>query len=110
MSEQQHSDATLAVLAHRVEELHSDFTEIRLVLKELSGAIHKLVLVEERQAQFAAAQDRSFNILERLEDRVAKLEGVLPVARQTHAWVTRAALALAAAACIFVATKVGLLG
>jgi len=38
-------DAAFAVLAHKVEAMHSDFGEIRSVLRELTSAINKLALV-----------------------------------------------------------------
>lgn len=86
--------AELAVLAHKVAEMHSDFGEIRTVLRELTQAINKLALVEERQTQLAVTQERAFKALERLETkfdalekRVNTLEADEPMQKQTSAWV-----------------------
>lgn len=101
-------NATLAVLSHRVEAMHEDFTEMRAVLKELVNAIHKLALVEERQTQFADAQERAFKTLEKIEARVAALERQAPGSLRTNAWVDRAVLCIVAVAFLLIVKKVGL--
>ena len=68
------TDSTLAVLSHRVEAMHDDFSEMRSVLKELTAAINKLALVEERQTQFAEAQERAFKVIAKIEERLTALE------------------------------------
>lgn len=101
--------ATLAVLSHRVEVMHEDLSEMRLVLKELSAAIYKLALVEERQEQFADAQSRAFKVLESLEQRVSELEKRAPESNRTTVWLDRAALTAVAAVFIYFAKQVGLM-
>lgn len=88
-------DAAFAVLAHKVNSMHDDFVEIRSVLKELTAAINKLALVEERQSQFSTAQERAFKLLERLEikidaaeSRIDTLERDAPANQQTNKWVS----------------------
>lgn len=105
----QNTDATLAILNHRVEALHQDFSEMRTVLRELSAAINKLALVEERQMQFAEVQERAFNALEKIEERLAALERRAPELQRTNVWIDRAVLATIAIVFLFVAKKVGLL-
>lgn len=98
LDEHNHSGAAaqmaLGLLAQRVESLHGDFAEMRSVLKDLTEAVTKLALVEERQAQAAQAQERMFKALEKeqdrreaLERRVATLERAEPLQRQTSKWV-----------------------
>ena len=108
-TERRSVDAHIALLSNKVDNLHQDFFEMRGVLKELADAITKLALVEERQSQFAAAQERAFNVLERLEGRVIALEQMMPEAKAVHMWVVRGMWALAAASVIFIANKVGLI-
>lgn len=103
------NDATLAVLSHRVAVMHEDFSEMRAVLKELTIAINKLALVEERQTQFAEAQERAFKAIAKIEERLEALERKAPDAQRTNVWVDRAVLGVVAVVFLFVAKKVGLL-
>lgn len=87
-------NAALAVLTHRVEAMHDDFGEMRGVLKDLTEAITKLALVEERQTQAAQAQDRTARLLEKLESRIERVEGRVaalersePTQKQASKWV-----------------------
>lgn len=102
-------DATLAILSHRVESMHQDFSEMRAVLKELASAITKLALVEERQMQFSEAQERAFKIIGKIEERVTALERQAPGVLRTNVWVDRAVLGVIAIVFLFIAKKVGLL-
>jgi uncharacterized coiled-coil protein SlyX len=102
-------DPTLAILNHRVEAMHDDVSELRAVLKELSVAITRLALVEERQGQSAEAQERAFKVLETLERRVTALENRVPETDRTKIWMDRAVLAIIFSVFVFVAKKVGLL-
>lgn len=90
---EQHN-AALAVLTHRVEAMHNDFGEMRGLLKDMTEAITKLALVEERQTQAAQAQDRTVRMLEkqetrieRVEGRVGELERAEPAQKQASKWV-----------------------
>lgn len=99
----------MAVLSQRLETLHEDVGEVKTALKALSEAITKLALVEERQSQTSQALERAFIAIERIEARVAKLEGSSAENRRINIWVDRAIWALAAAAAMFMVKKVGLL-
>lgn len=112
-------DASFAVLAHKVDSMHNDFAEMRSVLKDLTAAINKLALVEERQTQFSASQERAFKLLERLEAKIDTAEGRIdalereaPTNQQTSKWVSTSvwgvvvfAFSIAAA---FIMKKLGL--
>lgn len=101
-------DATVLLIAHKLESLHEDVGAMRDVLKELTSAITKLALIEERQSQAALAQERAFKVLEKLESRVDKLEASAPINNQASTFVMRALWAAGAAAAMFVAAKTGL--
>ena len=96
------------VLAHRLDTLHQDVHEIKAALKQLADAVIRLALVEERQAQAAAAQDRAMAALERIEERVTKLELQAPAAKRASIWIDRAAWAAMAAVAVYVAKATGL--
>lgn len=95
----------LAVLEHKITSMHSDMGEVRNVLKELTAAINRLALVEERQSQLSLTLERAFKVLDRIEERaevdrkdvrneIAKLdtrvnilEVAEPMQKQTSKWV-----------------------
>lgn len=93
----------------KLDALHEDITDIKLVLKELTVAINRLALVEERQTQTAAALERVFVVLEKVEMRVTSLEMVAVSSKQTNKWVELAVWAAVVVVAAFVARGVGLL-
>jgi chromosome segregation ATPase len=79
----------MEVLAHKLETLHSDVREIETVLRELAAAITRLALIEERQSQAAAALERAFITMDKLEARISSLEQLAPSNRRLHIWIDR---------------------
>lgn len=67
-------DEMRAVQSLRLETLHNDVQEIKSALGDLTRAVTKLALIEERQLQAAASLDRAFTALDRLEKRIQRLE------------------------------------
>jgi superfamily I DNA and RNA helicase len=100
------------ILTVKLEALHSDVSDIKSALDRLSDAITKLALVEQQQNQIAAALERAFKAIAKVEDRVASLEQAAPsqAAAQTETakWVDRGLVALAGAGAVFVGKAVGL--
>lgn len=102
----------LAVLDQKVSSLCNDFSDVRSSLKELTAAINRLALVEDRQAQLTLTVERVFKALDRLEQRAEKDRGEIridlgkldtrvvnleisePMERQTSKWVIAAATGL----------------
>ena len=101
------SDAS--VLTVKIDMLHSDVVDMKTALNELSKAITKLALVEERQAQTADAMERAFKAIGKIEDRLSALELAAPKTKETNAWVDRFILALVMALAGFIGTKLGVL-
>ena len=108
-SEHRPSKECEARIAAINSHLHGDIVEIKTTLKELSLSLTKLVLLEERQTQQSASQERIFKELEKLVARVAMLEIVQPRNSQTSGWVEKALWAAAVASALFMAKKVGLM-
>ena len=81
--------ADAQVLAHRLEALHSDVSEVKMVLRDLTAAITKLAIVEERQNTTAAALERAFKALAKIEERVAVIELQVPANKKISVWVDR---------------------
>lgn len=96
------------VLTLKLQTLHEDVGEMKSVLKDLTAAITKLALIEERQTQAAAAQERAFQALERVEQRVSMLELHVPANKRMNVWFDRALWAMAGLLFMYVAKKVGL--
>lgn len=101
------SDAS--VLTVKIDMLHSDVVDMKIAVNELSKAITKLALVEERQAQTADAMERAFKAIGKIEDRLSALELTAPKTKETNAWVDRFILALVMAVAGFIGTKLGVL-
>jgi hypothetical protein len=102
-------ETSLALLNHRVEVMHEDFTEMRTVLKELTTAINKLTVVEERQTQFADAQERAFKVIGKIEERVTALEKRVPENDRIKVWVDRAVVAVLGVVFLYAVKHLGLM-
>jgi chromosome segregation ATPase len=122
--DRRHTDTAWIELSNRLGALHSDVGEVKAGLaefrdgmKELSAAVLKLALVEERQAQAMQAMERIFKGLEKLEQKVdshnvrlTELEKAEPAQTRTSEWVDRMVWAAAAGAAMLVASKLGMMG
>lgn len=97
------------VLAAKIEMLHSDIVDMKDAIAQLSQAITKLAIVEERQAQTAEALERAFKLIGKLEDRMSDLEKAQPKQKETSAWVDRFILWAVMGVMGFVGAKIGLL-
>lgn len=96
------------ILTLKLQVLHEDVGEMKSVLKDLTAAITKLALIEERQTQAAAAQERAFGVLAKLEERVSSLEAHVPANKRVSVWLDRATWAALGLLGMYVAKKVGL--
>lgn len=108
------TSAAFAVLAHKVDAMHSDVSEMRAALRDLTSAISKLALFEERQSHFSMAQERLFNLLEKqdahieeMAKRLHELEVSEPEQKRVSGWVTAAVWAAAGLAAILILGKFG---
>lgn len=97
------------VLTVKIDMLHSDVSDMKAALNELSKAITKLALVEERQAKTADAMERAFKAIGKIEDRLSALEMAAPKNKETNAWMDRFILAIVVTAAGFVGTQLGML-
>jgi GTPase SAR1 family protein len=90
--------ASLETVSTKLEFLHEDVTELKVVLKEsvkeMSSAISKLVALEERQMQDRKAVERSFEhadkaltTAEDVSKRVYELEKQMSAASEISGWV-----------------------
>ncbi len=106
-------DPTIAVFSSQLQALHEDVTEIKEALSNLSTAITKLALVEERQTHASSAIERAFTGIDKLELRIAVLERDQNSGSTrwegTAKWVDRAVVALVTGTLVFIARQTGLM-
>lgn len=97
-----HSDA-------RFSSLSEDLKEVKSTLKELTAAVNRLAVIEERQVTDRASLDRAFGSIKDHEGRLKVLENGQVTNKQVGAWVHQAVWACVAVVGLIVAKKVGLL-
>jgi hypothetical protein len=96
------------VYSVKLDALHKDVSEVKAALNKLSTAITKLALVEQQQGQIAAALDRAFKAISKVEEamtkdlgeldaRVSAVELAQPKHNSAALWVDRALVGLAGA-------------
>ena len=99
---------SIAVLESKVDTLLEDGASQREQLREISKAVQKLAVIEERQSADRAAQERAFASIAKVETRLTKLEESDPINKLTSGAVAKViGLTLAA---IVGANLSGLLG
>jgi hypothetical protein len=82
--------AAIEVLGTKVDVLIEGAAETRIVLKELSTAVSKLAVVEHKQADAAAATERAFKAIEKIELRLKVLEDAAPASKIANGFVMKA--------------------
>ena len=92
----------IATLANKLQSLHTDVSDIKGALKDLTIAINKLAVIEERQSTITAAIERAFSAISRIEDRLSAIEKEVPNNHRIGAWVDRAIYAILGIAVMFI--------
>jgi prefoldin subunit 5 len=90
------------LLSAKLQTLHSDVSDVKSSLKDLTVAINKLALVEERLSNATAAQERSFKAMEKLEERIDNLEKAQVIDDNTSKWIDRGVVAFVGAAVAYI--------
>lgn len=97
-------DQQMIHVSARLEAIAGDLGDVKSTLKELSAAVARLAVIEERQMTSNAAIERSFTAIRELEGRVDKLaarigdlEQERPMQRYTSSLVLKAAALVLAA-------------
>lgn len=110
------SDADLSIINIKVDNLSDTVTEFKQSIKELTAAVTKLTLVEERQIQAEQRQastlklvEQAFTQIDRLKERTTDLETQVPANKRISVWVDRAMWAGAGLLIMMVLKKTGML-
>lgn len=98
-----------SALMERMAGMQNDISEIKGSISVMAAAIQKLSVIEERQANAAAALERAFAEITRLTTKVERLEADRANSATTSKWVDRGIVGVVTAAAIFAAKKIGLM-
>lgn len=107
-----HIDLTPAaaeLISHQLRTLHTDVTDMRRSVTEMTKALTQLALIEDRQLNANKAMERAFATLQSIETRVSQLEKKVPETDRTIGWVDKALLALSGAAFMYVIKAMGII-
>lgn len=107
---------SIELVATRLDSLHRDVGDIKISVDKLSDAVVKLALVEERVATSQTTLQRAFNAiekqqtaLEKIAERVSRLEQAEPRASAMATRIENAIWALGAVVAVVVLKKAGVL-
>jgi len=101
-------ETEMALLTHKVESLHEDMGEMKLVMRDVASALTKLALIDERQSKMFATQERIFKLLDGLDNRVDILERSEGKQNQAATWVFAAVWGAAGLLAMYIAKMLGL--
>lgn len=100
------SGAEISLLSLKFDVMHNDVAEIKGAMRELTSAITKLALIEERITVTSSAQQRAFDAIKAVEVRVSALEQKAPINDKTTVWIDRGITALVGAFLMFLFDKI----
>jgi len=102
-------EAEMALLTHKVESLHLDMGEMKLVMRDVASALTKLALIDERQSKMLETQERIFKLIDKLDNRVDTLEKSEGKQNQAATWVFAAVWGAAGLLAMYIAKMLGLI-
>ena len=79
-----------AVNAQKLDTLIGDVGELKMSMRELTTAVNRLALIEERQANAQDALGRAFKEIEKHDVRIKSLELAEPLQKQSSDIVQKA--------------------
>jgi phage gpG-like protein len=101
------SEANIAVLTNKVESLHEDMSEMKLVMRDIAAALTKLAIIDERQEKMSETQSRIFKLLDNHDGRIVALEKDDSHQKVAVDWVYKAVWAMVGVAAMYVAKLMG---
>jgi len=102
-------ETNMSVIAYQLKSLHNDVVDMKTVLSNLTKAITKLALVEERQSTLNMAQDRAFTAIAKMETRLTQIETKMPEYTRTGIWTDRVTWAILGLFGMYIAKSIGLI-
>lgn len=83
-------EADLAVAIAKIDSITSDLSDLKSSIKELTTAVSRLAVMEERQSTTNESIDRAFKQLDSISARVTALEQAQPIQKQSSDYVQKA--------------------
>jgi hypothetical protein len=80
----------ITLLNLKVDTMSASMSDVKATLKELTSAVTKLTLIEERQHYATLALERAFKTIESIDERVNALELYVSANKKTSVWLDRA--------------------
>lgn len=103
------TETEIALLSNKVESLHSDMGEMKMVMRDVASALTKLALIDERQSKMLESQERIFHLLDKLDSRVDHLEKNEGQQNLATKWVLAAVWGAAGMFALYAAKTLGLM-
>ena len=67
-------ETEIALLTNKVQSLHEDMSEMKVVMRDIANALTKLAIIDERQEKMSETQGRIFKVLDNHAERINELE------------------------------------
>jgi hypothetical protein len=81
------------LIAASVDAVRADVGEMKVAIREMSGALLKLAAIEQQHLETRHAMDRAFQKIEDFEKRLRPIEIAIPGLVETRGWVITMGLA-----------------
>jgi RNA processing factor Prp31 len=101
--------ASAEALTLHLDQLHADVNDMKEILRELTAAVVRLAVVEERQTQTTTMLAQTAQALSDLEKRVTQVEKQDITNKRISGWVDKGIWGAVIVVVGFVLKKVGLL-
>lgn len=98
----------ISLLNHKVDTVNAVVIDMKATLKELTTAVTKLTIIEERQVHTTASLERAFKVIENIDNRVSNLEQYVPANKKISVWLDRASWGAIGILVMYVFKKSGL--
>lgn len=118
--QKQDNSSAIHLIADRINALHTDVGDLRVTMvesmREMTAAITRLAIFDERQIQMNQSYDRLAKEIEKheqhhekMEARIDELEKQAPMTKQITTWVITGVGALVGLVGMFAAKTLGLM-
>jgi hypothetical protein len=67
-------ETEIALLTNKVQSLHEDMSEMKVVMRDIATALTRLAIIDERQEKMSETQGRIFKLLDNHGERINELE------------------------------------
>ena len=92
----------------KLDLLHSDVSDMKDAIKNLTNAVARLAILEERLSNTTTSIERAFNTMTQMETRIKALEQLTPITSQNNRWVEKSMFAIVGAFLLYMTHKLGI--